>query len=341
MLKYLKPVFFIVGLFLAMWIAFGLEKPAPKAVVASSPTAVLLAEDTNPSSFSYGGDELAPVSPTELPTATLEKAPAPKAAASTAVIPAPTAIPTPLPVTKPAAAATLPPQNWKDWPVMPTVSDAMRQLYQRSVAQGLVDPHAFSVFGDCQSEADAFLGVYDTSPALVKTMASDLQATVAQFSGSFNRYNPAAKSGSSAGALLYAPWNDNLEGKCLKGETPVDCELRVHHPSIVFVHVGTHFEASDRNYLYLSTIIEKVMATGAVPVMVTKADNLDKDGHVNQNITLLAAKYGLPLWNFWASVQSLPDGGLLPDGMHLTADGTTIHQVGALRVLGAVWRAVQ
>jgi hypothetical protein len=224
---------------------------------------------------------------------------------------------------------------------MPTVSDAIRAAYQKGLAQGTIDPTAFSVFGDCQGEADAFLGVFDTSPGLVKKMADDLQEFVNQFAGSFERYNPAAKSGSSAGSLLFAPWNDNKEGNCLEGETPVDCELRVHHPSIVFIQLGTHYETPDRNYAYLSIIIEKVLATGAVPVMVTKADNLEQTEFVNGNIAELAYKYGLPLWNFWYSVQDLPSHGLEPDGMHLTKEGNVVHQVAALRVLGAVWQAVR
>lgn len=222
-----------------------------------------------------------------------------------------------------------------------TISADLRSLYQRSVAQGLIDPHAFSVFGDCQAETEAFLGVFDTSPGLVARMADDLQETVAQFQGSFYRYNPAAKSASSAGSLLYAPWNDNKEGKCESGETPVDCELRVHRPSIVFIHTGTHFESKERNFSYLSIIIEKVLQAGAVPILVTKADNLEGNNFVNHNIAALAAQFDLPLWNFWASVQELPSNGLVPDGMHLTKDGNTVHQIDALRVLGQVWQFAQ
>jgi len=233
------------------------------------------------------------------------------------------------------------PETWKQWPVMPTVSAEMRQLYQQALASGSIDINAFSVFGDCQSEAEAFLGVFDTSPGLVETMATELEEIVAQFQGSFSRYNPAAKSGSSAGSLLYAPWNDNKEGKCNSGETPVDCELRVHRPSIVLIHTGTHFEPEKRNYDYLSTIIQKVLATGAVPVIVTKADNLELDEHVNRNLALLAAQYRLPMWNFWASVNYLPDEGLMPDKMHLTQTASTVHQLDALRTLGLVWRALR
>ena len=74
--------------------------------------------------------------------------------------------------------------------------------------------------------------------------------------------------------------------------------------------------------------------------MVTKADNLELNEFVNENITDLAVEYGLPLWNFWSSVQDLPSHGLQPDLMHLTDAENGVHQVDALRVLGIVWEAV-
>ena len=183
------------------------------------------------------------------------------------------------------------------------------------------------------------MGIVETDPAFVQALPEELQETAAHFSGSFNRYSPTVKDGTTEGALLWAQWNDNLEKKCNPGETPLDCELRVHKPSIVFIHVGTHYEA--RNRRYMVTILEKILATKAIPVFVTKADNRERDGRVNNLIAELAVEYRLPVWNFWASVQDLPDNGLLPDKMLLTKDASTIHQIDALRALGLVWRAVQ
>ena len=82
-------------------------------------------------------------------------------------------------------------------------------------------------------------------------------------------------------------------------------------------------------------------ATGAVPVLVTKADNLEGDERVNQNLGVLAVNYDLPMWNFWASVHYLTDNGLKENKMHLTEEAVTIHQMDALRVLGWVWRELR
>jgi hypothetical protein len=261
---------------------------------------------------------------------------------------APTLRPTQAPATRAPADPTPtvyvqpPAEDWKQWAVIPlTVSERMREVYRYGLANG-TDPNAFTVLGDCQGDSETFLGAFKTNQQLVSGLPTELVETIAQFDGSFNRYNPAAKSGSSAGSLLWSEWNDNLEGKCAPGESPLDCELRVHRPSIVFVHLGTHFEVPDRNLRYLTIIIERILANGAVPVMVTKADKLEGDDeYVNRNIATLAELYELPLCNFWASVQDLPAGGLLPNGMHLTPEAHTVHRIGALETLDAVWRPLQ
>lgn len=285
------------------------------------------------------------VKPSPIPSATATFTLVPSATAVLPTKPSTTTEPSYTPTNAPTNTPTLTPTPdaaaWKEWPVIPAIPADMKAIYERGLAQGTIDPQAFSVLGDCQSESGDFLGVFENNPELVGTLPEGLQETVANFAGSFSRYNPAAKSGSSAGSLLYAAWNDNKEGTCLYGETPVDCELRVHRPSIVFIHTGTHYETQERNWYYLTIIIDKILERGAVPVLVTKADNLELDEHINQNMAKLAVKYGLPLWNFWSSVQDLPEHGLMPNGMHLTTAAHEVHRMGALEMLDTVWLAVR
>ncbi len=253
------------------------------------------------------------------------------------LIPPQTAAASPVGVTSTPLLAA---DTWKSWPILPQgVSDSLREVYQHGLANGN-SATAFSVLGDCQSEPDEFMGIYDRDPAVVQSLPANLQETVTQFSGSFDRYSPTVKGGTTEGALLWTMWNDNLEGKCTAIETPLECELRVHRPSIAFVHVGTHWEA--RNEHYLMIIIERLLANGTVPILVTKADNLELDERVNNNLAALAEKYDLPMWNFWASVQDLPRHGLA-DGteMLLSKQAKEIHRQGALQTLDFVWRALQ
>lgn len=222
---------------------------------------------------------------------------------------------------------------------MPVVSAEMRDLYQQGLAAGN-NPRAFSILGDCQSQPEVFLAPYDLDAEFVSTLDPDLQETVGQFQGMFSRLSPTIKDGTTEGALLWSEWNDNPEGLCTHGETPLDCELRTNRPSIVFIHVGTHWEA--RSQRYFTTIIEKVLASKAIPVLVTKADNREKDERINRAYAELAAQYNIPLWNFWATVQHLPNFGMeRGSDMYLSEEGMIVHRAEALNALDAIWKAVR
>jgi hypothetical protein len=215
----------------------------------------------------------------------------------------------------------------------------MKELYRAGLEIGN-NPQAFSIMGDCHSLPDVFLGIYDEDPEAVKQLKPALQETVLHFQGSFNRYSPTVTLGATAGAILWFGWNQNEEGYCLYGEIPIDCELRVNKPSIAFVHVGTHYET--RHDVYLTTIIEKLIANGTVPIIVLKADNLELDERVNNTLAKLAIEYKLPVWNFWAAVQDLPNFGLDEDNpMYLSDEAFDIHRLQGLQVLDIIHRSLQ
>ena len=232
------------------------------------------------------------------------------------------------------------PEDWKEWPVIPQgVSDFVREVYERGMANGN-NPHAFSILGDCHSLPEIFLGIYDQDPQAVLQLDENLQQTVQQFQGSFDRYSPTVVVGTTEGALLWAQWNENKEGYCLPNELPIDCELRYHKPVIAFIRVGTHWEA--RNEDYLRTIIDKLIENGTVPVIVTKADNRELDERVNQNLAKLAVEYQLPVWNFWASVQDLPNKGLSDESdMYLSDEAYAVQRRDGLKTLDIIYRALE
>jgi hypothetical protein len=232
---------------------------------------------------------------------------------------------------------------WMSLPVRPEAGLNIREIYERGIALGN-DPNAFSIFGDCQAEPQEFLGVYDTDESLVESLPPDLQETVEHFSGSFERWSPTAQDGTTPGALLWDQWHRGEYG-CSFGETPVDCELRVHRPSFVIIQIGSHFES--RNTEYLRRVIDQLLAQGVVPILATKADNRELDHRVNRDMALLADEFDLPLWNFWAAVSNLPDRGLyvmkgreLQGAIYLTDEAKIIHRETGLDALNIVWRAV-
>jgi hypothetical protein len=73
---------------------------------------------------------------------------------------------------------------------------------------------------------------------------------------------------------------------------------------------------------------------------------------MNKIIACLAQEYDIPLWNFWAAIQPLPNHGLQPDLEHLTygipdfddieamQSAWTIRNLTALQALDVVWRSV-
>jgi hypothetical protein len=259
--------------------------------------------------------------------------------------PGPPLISTPIPVTGSTVgteATLLTAEEWKQWPVLPDhISEEMRRLYQEGLRKG-TDPHAFSIIGDCQSQPEFFLGIFDIEPLYVSILPVPLQQTVHQFSGSFARSSPTIRDGITAGAVLWNEWaNSYQRGQvCRANENPLQCELRVHNPSIVFIHIGTHWEA--RNHRYLTLIVETIKQHGAVPVMVTKADNREGDERINLQSVQVAQEQGIPVWNFWASVQHTPNNGLEDNSeMYLNEHAVEIHRYSALQVLDMVWRAVK
>lgn len=247
---------------------------------------------------------------------------------------------------------TLRPDQWKTLPVIPPISDRVAAIYQQGLALGN-NPNAFSKIGDCGSTPAWFLGDFDRGPEFYDLGPyTGLQEVIEHFHGSFGRTSLAARSGFNASALFAPLWSDRAY--CQASETPLACEYRNQRPSLVFVMLGTNdvwrpeeFEPQMRK------IIEYSLHNGVIPILSTKADNQEKDFRINATIARLAFEYDLPLWNFWAAAQPLPDGGLQEDGAHLTwgrnffADEEAMQHawpwrnLGALQMLDAIWRKTQ
>jgi hypothetical protein len=209
--------------------------------------------------------------------------------------------------------------SWMKMPAVPAnISDSMREVYRRGLAQGN-DPKHFSVIGDCQNVSSYFLAIYDHPGEFsLGSEYSYLQPTIDYYQGSFSRKSLAVKGGFNVAAIL-SPLRADPKS-CNTNESPLDCELRVWKPSVVFVSMETWWsekpaEVYDKN---MRRVIERILETGAVPIIATKADNLEGDNSINATVAQIAYDYDLPLWNFWAAVQPLPNHGLSPDQFHLT-----------------------
>ena len=109
---------------------------------------------------------------------------------------------------------------------------------------------------------------------------------------------------------------------CKSGENPVSCELRLNKPSIVLISMETWWakKPAPEYEKYMRQILDLVIAQKALPILATKADNLEGDFSINATLAKLAYEYDIPLWNFWKAAHPLPGGGLTDDGFHLSHD---------------------
>jgi hypothetical protein len=246
---------------------------------------------------------------------------------------------------------TLEPDEWQDQPVIPTVSQTVLEIYQHGLELGN-NPRAFSKIGDCGSTPAWFLGDFDRGPQYYDLGPYQaLSLVIMEFQGSYGRTSLAARSGFNASALFVPLWTDRTY--CESSETPLACEYRVHRPIIAFIMLGTNdvwhpeeFEPQMRK------IIEFSIDQGVIPILSTKADNQEGDGSINNIIAQLALEYDIPLWNYWAAVDPLPDHGLQEDKAHLTwgsnhfgdpeamTKAWPMRNLTALQVLNAIWRKI-
>lgn len=266
---------------------------------------------------------------------------------TTIIQPLPRPTNTESPVISPVASCN----DWQSWPVIPRVSEAAREMFGRGRFRGN-NPHAFSKIGDGEISTEWFFTAFDLGdPYYDLGLYQDLRPIVEHFAGSFGRIGMAARRGFNTQKILDASMSD--PALCESSESPLTCELRLHRPAFAILSLGTNqvwkpdeFESGMRQ------ILDILLSQNVVPILSTKGDNLEGDYRINRTIACLALEYDVPLWNFWAAIQPLPEHGLQPDLEHLTYGITdfdderalrsawTHRNLTALQALDAVWRGV-
>jgi hypothetical protein len=238
----------------------------------------------------------------------------------------------------------LPPEQWRDWPVVPDVTGRALDIYRAGLALDL-NRHALSKIGDCQSIREVLLGMYDHPDRFsIPEDKPYLAETIQQFSGSFDRDGNAVKGGYNAAAVLSPLWADPKT--CQPGETPLACELRTQRPvfALISLEVWWKGRTPERYEQYMRQIIEQLIANGTVPILSTKADNVEGDHAINLATARLAYEYDLPLWNWWRAAQALPNQGLdptRPDGFHISIESWPERSLTALESVDALWRGLE
>lgn len=218
------------------------------------------------------------------------------------------------------------------------------------------DRHAFTKVGDCEAEAPLFLqpidlGQYDLGPY------GYLRDVIPYFAGSFRHVGFAGKGGFVVASVLNPMFADPTS--CLKGETPLACEYRIHQPSIALIMLRAIPSGDNwrQNYNHdLAMVVEYSIQQGVIPVLSTVPFMVGGGAdQINEEVRQVAAQYGVPLWDFWVTTEALPGKGVEHTYSHLTEPpdgkattftetnlqyGMTRHNLEALEVLHALWTQI-
>lgn len=227
--------------------------------------------------------------------------------------PDPSITPTVEIISTPTPDIRIPPDQWQSWPIIPTTTNQSIEIYKIGQANG-VNLNAFSKIGDCQNVKESFMGIYDTGRFFLLDSQKDWQQTVDQFKGFFNRDSLAFGQGLNVAAALSPLHAD--PANCQPSENPIQCELRMINPAYAFIRFERWYPEvtpPETYEKYLRQIIDLVTEHGTVPILMTKADNVEGGQQINAIIAKLAFEYDIPLYNWWKAAQALPNRGLDPE----------------------------
>jgi LysM repeat protein len=186
------------------------------------------------------------------------------------------------------------------------------------------------------------------------------EAIAREGDNSFAYTSLAAKVGWRARAVLSPASAD--PAFCQPDESPLACEYRVLQPAVALIMLGTNDVPStpvDEYEADMRRVIDVTLERGIIPVISTipplvRAGLEGRAELLNGVLVRLAREYEVPLWDYWAALQALPNQGLAGDGVHPnwapvghSADfspeylqyGMTVRNLTGLYVLDAVWRA--
>ena len=250
--------------------------------------------------------------------------------------------PTPEIVFTPTPDTRISPDQWQTWPIIPEPTNRAKEIFKAGIEKG-VNAYAFSKIGDCQNVKETFMGIYDTDRYFLQDWQSAWQETINQFVGYYNRDSLAFGQGLNVAAALSPLHAD--PNNCLPTESPIQCELRVINPAFAFVRFERWYpdETPPEVYeKYLRQILDEIIAHGTVPILMTKADNVEGNHQINFIIAKVAYDYDLPLYNWWLAAQSLPNNGIDPerdDKFHIDpVYAWTEQSVYGLGALDSIWK---
>ena len=234
-----------------------------------------------------------------------------------------------------------------------------KTLFQAAIKAGR-DPRMFSIAGDSNSTWQRDMGRV-ASGIFDYDKFGYLRTVVTRFDPAIARVSVAVHGGIGAVDMFVPEKAAALNRGCAGGEGMFACELRQSRAGIVFIQLGTgdkfawrDFEANTRR------MIDHALANNVLPVLVTKADDLESIqggasfNFINDTLRRLAGEYQLPLIDFYTASRTLPtvpnpelpkrpftQYGLQDEWgyyFHLTDEGRNLRVLSTLMMLDAITR---
>ena len=211
------------------------------------------------------------------------------------------------------------------------VTAKARQVFVQGQSMGN-RPYVFSRVGDSITASPYFLTPFGGSSFDLGAYQNELIDVLNYFKGSFTRASLAAGNGWGADRILQPGYS---------------------HPDVC--GADSPLEANLRQIVQISIDLGVVPVLSTIPPKQNSAWNAERANQWNAIIRMVAQQYEVPLMDYWAALQGLPNQGISEDGIHpsyppdgatgkFTADhlqfGYTMRNLVALQALNAVWRGV-
>jgi hypothetical protein len=180
---------------------------------------------------------------------------------------------------------------------------------------------------------------------------SHLQTVIDEFGPSFTHESTAAKNGFTLWDLL-SPESGYT--------TRIECEYKTVRPSVALIMIGTNDLCASNDLDGMESRLRQVLDItidyGIVPVLSTipDSDHYDVTAY-NRQAARLAQEYSIPLLDYYATMQNLPNRGLSDDGAHPSVPpdgnsgyfddqhldyGYTMRNLTTLQMLDVLWNRI-
>ncbi|HVU12535.1 MAG TPA: SGNH/GDSL hydrolase family protein, partial [Phototrophicaceae bacterium] len=207
-------------------------------------------------------------------------------------------------------------------PVIPTISDAMRRVYQNGHDNLRNSSYVITKVGDSVSADELYLKPFSRSDNVLGPY-SYLADTLKYFGASTATDSVAAHIGMTSLSVFDPAWAD--KNLCQANESPLDCEYRRKRPSIALIMFGDNdvMHMDDATFdTQMRAIVADSIQHGVIPVLSTFSYDPSQTLWLqsvlfNRRLVKIAADTQVPLINLWLAARSLPSYGLDDDDTHM------------------------